>query len=105
MRPSSTVNTSSVSASSVSASSVSASSLDASSLDVSSGDATNLAALLHAQAASHPDQPALVEPGKPLISYLVLQKAVHLAAALLHTSGLRPGDRVLLYQPISSALY
>lgn len=65
----------------------------------------NLAALLHAQAAAHPDHPAILEPGKPPITFAMLQRAIQQGAAFLHNAGLRPGDKVLVYQPISTALY
>jgi acyl-CoA synthetase (AMP-forming)/AMP-acid ligase II len=65
----------------------------------------NLAALLHDQAIARPNHSALIEPGKAPISFAALQRAVKQGAAWLHKSGLRAGDRVLLYQPISAALY
>ncbi len=65
----------------------------------------NLAALLDAQAAVRPDHPALLDPAKSAITFAALQNAVHQGAMLLRKAGLVPGDRVLLYQPISTALY
>lgn len=65
----------------------------------------NLADLLHAQAAARPHYPALLDPRQPPITFAALHRAVQQGAARLHAAGLRPGDRVLVYQPISAALY
>jgi olefin beta-lactone synthetase len=65
----------------------------------------NLAALLHAQAVARPNHPALVEPAYRPITFAALQTAVTQGATLLHKAGLQPGDRVLIYQPISTDLY
>jgi acyl-CoA synthetase (AMP-forming)/AMP-acid ligase II len=65
----------------------------------------NLASLLHAQAAARPDHPALLTPSQPPITFAMLQSAVLQAATLLERAGLVAGDRVLVYQPISAALY
>ncbi len=65
----------------------------------------NLAALLHAQAVARPNHPALVEPTRRPVSFAALQIAVAQGATLLHKAGLQPGDRVLVYQPISTDLY
>src|SRR5688572_12749106 len=65
----------------------------------------NLAALLHDQASARPNHPALLDPTQPPMTFAALQKAVHQGAYLLLDAGLRPGDRVLVYQPISSELY
>ena len=68
-------------------------------------NSANLAALLHAQAEARPDHPALLDPGQPPITFAALQRAVYQGAMLLREAGLRPGERVLVYQPISAALY
>lgn len=65
----------------------------------------NLAALLHDQANTRPDHPALVDPTKSPLTFAALQKAVHQGADQLLEAGLLPGDRVLVYQPISTDLY
>jgi acyl-CoA synthetase (AMP-forming)/AMP-acid ligase II len=65
----------------------------------------NLASLLHAQAAARPRHPALLTPSQPPITFAMLQSAVMQAATLLDRAGLVAGDRVLVYQPISAALY
>lgn len=65
----------------------------------------NLAAYLQAQATARPNHPALLDPTKAPITFANLQTLVEVGAAQLHEAGLRPGDRVLLYQPISTALY
>lgn len=65
----------------------------------------NLAALLHAQADARPDHPALLDPAHPPVTFAGLQKAVLQGAALLRSAGLRRGDPVLVYQPISAHLY
>ncbi|MCC6458759.1 MAG: AMP-binding protein [Caldilineaceae bacterium] len=66
---------------------------------------TNLAALLHAQAAARPNHPALLDPTQAPITFAALQGAVNRGASLLRAAGLLPGDRVLVYQPISADLY
>ncbi len=65
----------------------------------------NLAALLHAQAAARPDHAALLAPAQPPISFAALQRATQQGARWLGALGLAAGDRVLVYQPISPALY
>ena len=65
----------------------------------------NLAALLHAQAAARPEHSALLEPNQPPITFAALHTATLQGAAWLHKAGLRPGDAVLVYQPISADLY
>lgn len=72
---------------------------------ISTKNSANLAALLHAQAEARPDHPALLDPRQPPITFAALQRAVAQGAILLREAGLRPGDRVLVYQPISAELY
>jgi acyl-CoA synthetase (AMP-forming)/AMP-acid ligase II len=70
----------------------------------------NLAATLHARAAAHPERAAIVETdpatGRDRIwTYAELAKTAALIAAGLRARGLRPGDGVLLLQPMSGELY
>ncbi|RIK46272.1 MAG: AMP-dependent synthetase [Chloroflexi bacterium] len=68
----------------------------------------NLAALLHARAAAHPDAPALIDAtgrGVRAYSFAQLDNAVARAATLLHAHGLRPGHRVLIVHPMAADLY
>lgn len=65
----------------------------------------NLAALLHTQSATRPNHPALIDPSRPPISFAMLERAIQQGASLLLKAGLRAGDRVLVYQPISTDLY
>lgn len=65
----------------------------------------NLAALLHAQAVARPHHPALLTPNQPPITFAALYTATQQGAAWLLRAGLRPGDAVLVYQPISAELY
>jgi acyl-CoA synthetase (AMP-forming)/AMP-acid ligase II len=60
------------------------------------------------QVAEHPDMPAIVEPGsddRHAVTFARLDSASRRAAAMLRDSGLRPGDGVLLLQPMSIDLY
>jgi len=67
--------------------------------------------LLTAQARTHPDTSALIDPRarKPLpqtLTYAELDRAVIAAAATWQTDfGLRPGDAVLVFVPMSADLY
>lgn len=65
----------------------------------------NLATLLQAQAVEQPNHPALLDPTSGPITFAALQTAVVQGAALLCNAGLKVGDRVLVYQPISADLY
>jgi acyl-CoA synthetase (AMP-forming)/AMP-acid ligase II len=65
----------------------------------------NLATLLHTQAAARPDHAALIAPDRSPITFAALLMATQQGAAWLQQAGLRAGDRVLVYQPISPALY
>lgn len=66
----------------------------------------NIAEILHTQARS--PEPAIIDrvDGRDrLTSFDELQHLVTQAAALLRQVGLRPGDRVLVFQPMSLELY
>lgn len=69
---------------------------------------TNLAALLTAQATQRPAAVALldgtIQPPRP-VSFAELHTAIAQAGAMLRAAGLRRGDRVLLFQPMSLDLY
>jgi len=68
----------------------------------------NLAARLAERAAAHPDRPALVA-GRGLrrraIRFAELDARVARAAARLRERGVRPGERVLIFVPMSIELY
>lgn len=70
----------------------------------------NLASVLPARAALHPRKPAIAtsDPGgrsDRVLTYQELQDAVARTARGLVRSGLRPGDGLLLLQPMSAELY
>ncbi len=68
----------------------------------------NIAHLLQEQAQARPTTPALIDRiggHDRVISFGELQQQVTQAAALLHQAGLRPGDNVLVFQPMSLELY
>src|SRR6266568_3377223 len=70
--------------------------------------ATNIASILQAHAETRPDAAALIETigGRERVtSFGELQRQVTLAVALLWQAGLRPGDEVLVLQPMSLELY
>ncbi|BAU50278.1 AMP-dependent synthetase [Sulfurifustis variabilis] len=64
----------------------------------------NLAELLQAQARERPAAPAIIERGGTL-TFAGLEHAAGQAAALLHADGVRAGDGVLVFQPMSGELY
>ena len=70
---------------------------------------SNLAATLRARAAAHPDRPAIVETrrdGRERVwSYAELAETAGRVAEGLVRRGLRPGDGVLVLQPMSGELY
>jgi acyl-CoA synthetase (AMP-forming)/AMP-acid ligase II len=71
----------------------------------------NIAAMLSERAAAHPDVPAIIDAprgqGSPAraTTYAELERAAAQGAALLWGAGLRPGDRVLVFVPMSAELY
>ncbi len=66
----------------------------------------NLVALLHERAALHPERVALIEAGTSRsVSYGELADRVGRGAATLHGIGLREGNTILIFQPVSVALY
>lgn len=68
----------------------------------------NLIALLHAHAAAHPHAPALLDGAAHpprLFTFGHFREAVAQGAAYLRRAGLEPGDRLLVYQPLSIDLY
>jgi acyl-CoA synthetase (AMP-forming)/AMP-acid ligase II len=71
----------------------------------------NIAAMLSERAAAHPDVPAIIDAphgqGSPVrtTTYAELERAAAQGAALLWGAGLRPGDRVLVFVPMSAELY
>lgn len=70
--------------------------------------AGNLADILREQARTRPDQPAIIDiyRGQTRITtFAALERRVGQAAALLWQAGLRPGDTVLVLQPMSADLY
>ena len=68
----------------------------------------NLADILREQARLRPDQPAIIDTHRGqtrITTFALLERCVGQAAALLWQAGLRPGDTVLVLQPISAELY
>jgi acyl-CoA synthetase (AMP-forming)/AMP-acid ligase II len=73
-----------------------------------SSEVTNIATVLEEQANLRPNAPAIVDAYRGLdrsCSFLELNHTSAQAAALLHQQGLRAGDIVLVFQPISLELY
>jgi len=70
--------------------------------------AGNLADILREQARRRPAQPAIIDilHGQTRVTtFAMLEHRVGQAAALLWQAGLRPGDTVLVLQPMSAELY
>lgn len=69
----------------------------------------NLAAVLHAHAEAHPERAAIVETRRDgtdrIWSYRELAATAARVAGGLRARGLRPGDGVLVLQPMSGELY
>jgi acyl-CoA synthetase (AMP-forming)/AMP-acid ligase II len=68
----------------------------------------NLATILQEQAQSRPTAPAIIDTfggHDRVTTFGALQQQVTRAAALLCQAGLRPGDEVLVFQPMSTELY
>lgn len=68
----------------------------------------NLVTLLQQQARSQPDAAALIEGrgrARRVTSFAELERRSQNAAARLRAVGLRPGQAVLIFQPMSAALY
>lgn len=68
----------------------------------------NLINILQTQANKHPVQPALIDTHRGqrrVITFAELEHQSAQVATLLHQSGLRPGDAVLVFQPMSAELY
>lgn len=68
----------------------------------------NIAHVLHAHAASRPKDAAIIEAagrGERVTSFAQLDADAARAASLLLRHGLRPGDAVLVFHPMSAELY
>ena len=68
----------------------------------------NLVTLLEKRAAAHPDRPALIDSaggGDRVVSFAELSRRVSAGAAFLESLGLRGGQAVLVFQPVSIELY
>lgn len=68
----------------------------------------NLVALVTAQAATRPHAPATIESPRGrvrVMTFAELDDAAQRAAAMLRAAGLREGDAVLVFQPMSAELY
>lgn len=64
----------------------------------------NIAELLQVQARERPDAAAIIERGGT-VTFAELEHAAGRMAALLQADGLRAGDGVLVFQPMSGELY
>lgn len=64
----------------------------------------NIADLLAAQARERPDAPAIIER-TGMTTFAQLDQRARRAASMLHRAGLRAGDAVLIFQPMSADLY
>ena len=67
-------------------------------------DTTNIAAILSDWAIQQPNQAAIIDR-RQTISFASLEQAVQQTAMMLDCSGLRSGDAVLVFQPMSVELY
>jgi acyl-CoA synthetase (AMP-forming)/AMP-acid ligase II len=68
----------------------------------------NLASLVTAQAVARPKAPAIIESPRGRLhvtTFAELDDAAQRAAAMLRKAGLREGDAVLVFQPMSAELY
>ena len=68
----------------------------------------NLASILQEQSLTRPHVPAIIDTSRGrerMTSFGELQQQVTQVAALLRQAGLRPGDEVLVFQPMSTELY
>ena len=68
----------------------------------------NISRILIEQATERPDQPAIVEAtrdGSRTLTFGQIAERSARAAALLRAAGLRKGDRILVFQPMSIELY
>ncbi|MCB0197148.1 MAG: AMP-binding protein [Anaerolineae bacterium] len=68
----------------------------------------NLIHILQSQAQIHPTQPAIIDTYRQqrrVTTFAELEHQSAQMAALLHHSGLRPGDSVLVFLPMSAELY
>lgn len=68
----------------------------------------NIADMLRAHALSRPDASAIIDPWRGrrrITTFAQLDRAAARAAALLRRRGLRPGDAVLVFHPMSAELY
>ncbi len=68
----------------------------------------NIVEVLREQARAHPEMPAIIDTWRGqrrVTTFGALERASAQAAALLWQRGLRPGDAVLLLQPMSLELY
>ena len=68
----------------------------------------NISRILIEQATERPDQPAIVEDtrdGSRTLTFGQIAERSARAAALLRAAGLRKGDRILVFQPMSIELY
>jgi acyl-CoA synthetase (AMP-forming)/AMP-acid ligase II len=71
-------------------------------------DVKNLADVLREQARQRPEQPAIIDSYRGrtrTTTFAALERQASQAAALLWDAGLRPGDAVLVLQPMSLELY
>ncbi|MCB0166660.1 MAG: AMP-binding protein, partial [Anaerolineae bacterium] len=68
----------------------------------------NLIHLLQSQTDKHPTQPAIIDTyhrRRRVTTFAELDHQSAQIATLLHQSGLRPGDTILVFQPMSAELY
>ena len=68
----------------------------------------NLVTLLEKRAAAHPDRPALMDSAggrDRVVPFAELSRRVSAGAAFLESLGLRRGQAVLVFQPVSIELY
>jgi len=68
----------------------------------------NVASALGEQARLRPDRPAIVDRARGrdrVVTFAELERSTKQAAAMLRASGLKTGDVVLVFQPMSAELY
>jgi olefin beta-lactone synthetase len=66
----------------------------------------NIVQILQTQAEQQPHTPAIIDVcNRQTLSFAALEQASNQAATLLQQAGLRSGDAVLIFQPMSAQLY
>lgn len=65
----------------------------------------NITNILQQQAQNYPDSPAIIDKNKQIITFAELERLSSSAATLMRQTGIKFGDAVLVFQPMSIELY